>query len=148
MASILVFFTVSATAITPTSRPFAEKYIGVLPTIAKSLPSFKASFKFPFIPLSSINLKFPARHFEFCIIASIPLPGICLNSSISNKIPLFAFPNSTIPCPMGCSDFPSMEYAREMNLSLLILSRIPISVTLGFPSVIVPVLSKTTVFTL
>ena len=57
----------------------------------------------------------------------------------------FSSASLTIASPRGCSEPFSAEAANKSSSSFEIFSQI-ISVTLGFPSVIVPVLSKTTVF--
>ena len=57
----------------------------------------------------------------------------------------FSSASLTIASPRGCSEPFSAEAANKRSSSFEIFSQI-ISVTLGFPSVIVPVLSKTTVF--
>ena len=54
---------------------------------------------------------------------------------------------ATIASPRGCSDATSRLAARRMRASASVESAVTTSVTTGVPFVIVPVLSKTTIFT-
>ena len=77
----------------------------------------------------------------------IPSPGIELNVFIcGNSIFLFSA-SLTIASPNGCSD-PFSAAAANFNSSSSFIEADIISVTFGFPSVIVPVLSNTIVLIL
>ncbi len=81
------------------------------------------------------------------IKVTIPSPGTDLKDVISNNSNPLSTPATTIASPNGCSDPFSAEEA-YLNNSSSLNPLVTISVTLGLPSVIVPVLSNTTVLIL
>ncbi len=142
-AFLLPGFITSATAMIPSSSPSTAINIAVLPS-ADNLPESSRAFISMF--LSFISLLFPRRTSFPCIRDIIPCPGIASKLSASYNFNFISDALPTIASPRGCSEPFSAEAA---NCSNLVSSRRPvgiISVITGFPSVIVPVLSNTTVF--
>ena len=95
-----------------------------------------------------IILLFPARHTFPFMFPEMPCPGICLKSSTGKKLILRFFASATIASANGCSESFSSEAAICSTSSSFFPFSVKISVTTGFPCVIVPVLSSTTVFRL
>src|SRR5699024_4057540 len=90
---------------------------------------------------SSISLVLPTTTRCSSIEPVVPFPSTALNPFTSNNSSCCSVALSTIAVANGCSEFFS-KLAAICNISSLLPI---ISVTLGLPSVIVPVLSKTTV---
>ena len=142
MAALLFSFTVSATAIIPLNLLFIAIYIGVFPSVASlSLSTCNDSI---FILFSIINFLFPNKISFPSIVTSIPCPGTALKCSRLLNSKLLSSASLTIASPRGCSD-PFSALAAKTNTSSSFIPLQIISVTLGFPSVIVPVLSNTIV---
>ena len=80
--------------------------------------------------------------------AVIPCPDTAVKCSVGSKLTFFSCAYATIASANGCSDGFSIEAATDNNSCSDIYSEGTMSVTFGFPSVMVPVLSNTTVFTL
>ena len=146
IALALLSLTISATAIIPAILLFIAIYIGVLPSAA-NLSDISSNF-LRAIFLSCINFLLPNKIPLDSISTSIPWPGIATNLSILYKPKFFFSPSLTIASPRGCSEPFSALAAIFKSSSLLISPSVIISVTTGFPSVIVPVLSNTIVFIL
>ena len=133
----------------PFNFPSTAINIGVLPSSANlsvslynSLCDSESLSSMMF--LSLISLLFPSRTSLPSILTAIPCPGIALNSSNDFNSRFFSSAFFTIASPNGCSD-PFSALAASINNSSSEISSAIISVTTGFPSVIVPVLSKTIV---
>ena len=77
-------------------------------------------------------------------MARIPWPVMLWNSSTFSSFIFLALASSTMACPSGCSETCSQDAAIFKSSSWDIFSA-RTSITLGRPSVTVPVLSKTTV---
>ena len=146
IAAGLSSFIISATAIIPHTLSSCIKRSGVFPSSA----SFSALF-----PNSSdtsacslINLKLPpVILFPLCD-AVRPFPGSTLNSSKASAFIFLHSASLTIAFANGCSLFISREYASLNKVSSSYSLIGIISVTLGSPFVIVPVLSSATIFIL
>ncbi|MNE93892.1 hypothetical protein D3C80_1917970 [compost metagenome] len=78
------------------------------------------------------------------MIPSIPFPEIALKLSTFLNSKFLSSAPFTIASPRGCSD-PFSALAAYINNLFSSYPLVIISVTLGFPSVIVPVLSNTMV---
>ncbi len=97
------------------------------------------------IPFSCKKAKFPPKYIFPLILPLTPLPEILLKSSTFNNWIFFCSTSSKIASAKGCSEFCS-KLPAICNKSTASPSQTK-SITFGFPSVIVPVLSSTTVFT-
>ncbi|MPM10760.1 hypothetical protein SDC9_57094 [bioreactor metagenome] len=146
IAAALLAFTVSATAMMPANSPSIAMYIGVLPCSA-SVWEVSANEPSP-IACFSINFSFPSRSSFPSIVTAIPKPGSALKADGFNRDSSFSSASRTIASPSGCSDPFSADAASSNSSSGFSPSRTSTSVTFGFPSVIVPVLSKTIVWIL
>ena len=144
-AVILPSFITSATAIIPQRFPSSAIYIGVFPVFASSSAFFRASSD---ISIPSISLRFPIAIFSSLILTTIPFPVIDSNSSIANNSSASFSAALTIASPSGCSLPFSAEAASCKRCFLSVALNEIISVTSGFPSVMVPVLSNIMLFIL
>ena len=146
IAAGLSSFIISATAIIPHTLSSCIKRSGVFPSSA----SFSA-----LLPNSSdtsacslINLKLPPVILFPLYDAVRPFPGSTLKSSKASAFIFLHSASLTIAFANGCSLFISREYASLNKVSLSYSLIGIISVTLGSPFVIVPVLSSATIFIL
>lgn len=92
--------------------------------------------------LSFINCKLSIITFLESIFASTPNPVIDRKFSIYLNVKDFSFAYFIIAWPRGCSELNSAEVVIWSKESYLISLIVIISVTSGFPWVIVPVLSN------
>ena len=145
-AARLVGFTVSATAITPSSLPSAAKNSGVLPSSARRRA--RAPISPVSTPCASIMRRLPASTATPSTAADRPSPGTCMKPSTraSAAIPRASAKPHTARasgCSLGCSTASAVASRRSSGAP----GAGSTSVTLGVPWVTVPVLSSTTVRT-
>ena len=79
------------------------------------------------------------------MLAEIPKPDTAVKSDSLGNSSFLALADSTMASPNGCSEPCSAAAARRSSCSSDIALVTIRSVTVGFPSVMVPVLSKTMV---
>ena len=91
---------------------------------------------------------FPIKTSLSSILPYTPCPVIEIKSFTWGNTSSLFLASSTIASPNGCSEWSSKAPAICSISFSLYPSKVKISVTFGFPSVNVPVLSNTTVFTL
>src|SRR5437867_11318293 len=143
-ASRACFFTVSATAMTPTTVPPTATNMGVRPASASRAVS--ASRPATLRPSTSITRRLPTRTGWPFTVARMPCPGTAAkplsgSSAMRNSRAIFAMAS-----PIGCSEPSSADAANCNNFSRDHPSwRTTISLTASSPVVSVPVLSSTTV---
>ena len=133
---------VSAKAIRPAACPSMPINMTVLPSYHNSLARTSC---WPKTRLCSwVNLRFPNSSFLPSTIASIPKPGMALNSVAGESSSPFTAAALTIASASECSEFFSAEAARRRISASVKPAAGMISVTAGFPRVKVPVLSSST----
>ena len=143
-ASRAFSLTVSATAITPSVLPSVPTISGVFPSSANFCTASPQAALFA--PYFSAKAALPTKTFLPPTEPSIPIPKTATNSSAS-AIPNPRSAHSSITAEAsGCSLFFSNAPA-SASTSSSVAPNAATSVTDGFPSVIVPVLSITTVST-
>ena len=141
----LVGLTTSATASTPSACPAQAKYIGVLPARASASP---ASRRPPgCTPRSCKNARLPARQAWPSTSASMPRPGTDAKRATGNSAAPRSCAYAVTASASGCSEACSIDAATASSRASSTPGAVRTSVTRGRPSVIVPVLSSTTVFT-
>ncbi len=133
----------SATAITPISCSPLAKNKGVFPSPASRSYCPFISSATETCPL--INRKLPPNSRVSESIPERPLPGKAVNSDTSEGFTFFSSAYSNTALASGCSLFCSREQARARSSASVTPSAGSISVTFGWPLVIVPVLSKATI---
>ena len=137
-------FSVSATAISPETRPSTATNMGVLPCSAsRSAASPRPSSA---QARSSIKRRLPINTRAPATSASMPWPGRASKTPWSTSSRPAALARSTIASPSGCSDPRSAEAASVTSRSSVIADAVgatTTSVTAGRPVVSVPVLSST-----
>ena len=134
----------SATAMMPASLPSLLKNSGVFPSSA-SVSAF-CLISSEISAYSLINFRLPPQTATPSIFAVSPFPATARKSSVSAtpSIPCSsAF--TRMACARGCSLFFSRAYAQVISFSSVTPSAGIMSVTLGSPLVIVPVLSRATI---
>ena len=140
--------TVSATAINPVSLPSTASTITVFPCS----PSFARGRLARLIFISSLSIIFIFPNTTLCLPTSpsTPCPAIALNLVTGSNTKFSSSAFFTIASAKECSDPFSTDAASCSSFSLVTfaLSLVTISVTIGFPFVNVPVLSKITVLIL
>ncbi len=134
---------VSATAIIPITVFLSAKYNTVFPCFNSS--SLCKAILLVSILFSFINNIFPPKYSTSSISPLTPLPEIAINPVTSNNSIDSSFTFSKTASANGCSEFFSKLPTIFRNSFCGKLETI--SVTFGFPSVMVPVLSNTTVST-
>jgi hypothetical protein len=145
IASRDVDFIVSATAITPIISFSVARSITVFPSDSKDSIS---SFFIKGILCSANNALVQRKYFLPSISPTIHFHGTAEKCVTANFFIFFSFQYFTIASAKGCSELASNATAIcKKNFSSYQLVKIT-SVTFGFHSVIVPVLSKTIAFTL
>ena len=139
-------FTVSATAITPSSLPSSAKKSGVLPCSESASAARLALSGTETAEL--IYLALPPNRGLPMYFAVRPLPLTAEKSATSEAETPRSSPSATIALASGCSLFRSSEKAFSMSSASVTPSAGTISVTFGSPVVMVPVLSSATIFVL
>ena len=136
----------SATLITPAALLFTAMNIGVCACSVNSWAGI--SSKEISISRSSINFRLPSKTDSPSIVASTPCPAIAAKLSTCRKLICFSLAAVTIASASGCSE-PCSRLAPHCNsFSSDQSSSVTREVTLGLPSVTVPVLSRTIVSSL
>ena len=146
MASPESALMVSATATIPRSLPSFANSRGVLPCSARVCARSDISWEtgtradtyFRLPPSSSSPASLPRR----------PLPGRASKSSRLAGVMSFFSPSARMALARGCSLLASRARDRARSFSSLMPCSGTRSVTLGAPSVMVPVLSRTTILVL
>ena len=100
------------------------------------------------MPRRSMSVRLPSSTRPSVANASMPCPGTVLNSPIGGSASPRSLARVTIASPSGCSEPCSAAAASARTSSSVAVPIATTSVTAGRPRVSVPVLSKTTVFTL
>ena len=137
---------VSATAIMPRSSSSRPKKSGVLPSFESLSASAVISRGTEICSLT--NLQLPPSKGVPSITAVTPFPGRALNSSVSPASIPSCSALETIAPARGCSLFLSSAKAADRSSSSLFPLMGMMSVTFGSPLVMVPVLSRATIFVL
>src|SRR3989442_448240 len=115
-ASIECSFNVSATAITPATRPSTARIIAVLP--ASSIAWRTDSAASTGIPALTMSDRFPIRIRCSPMAARTPWPGIASKSLGSSSLTPFATAAWTIASPSGCSEpFSADAASRRISAS-------------------------------
>ena len=139
----LFSFIMSATAIMPISSSFLPKNNGVFPSDAKLSACFLTASEITVLP--SANFKFPPKNLSPPISPVKPFPETAVKFFASSFVWIASSSAFfKIACANGCSLFFSRMYAYVRSSDSLKAEPGKISVTVGLPFVIVPVLSSTT----
>ena len=146
MASLDSALSVSATATIPANCPFTAANIGVLPSAANFSAAPSASCREIFRSLSKRAL--PSNKSWPETLASIPRPSSALKLSTFSSVRFLSCAARTRAAASGCSlcfSAAAMSVSKSFSAQP---SAVIISVRLGSPLVIVPVLSRTMVLSL
>ena len=99
------------------------------------------------ISRAAIILALPSKTRPSAASAAIPCPGTASNETIGGSASPRALASPTMASPSGCSEPCSAAAASANNSSAVTPATGTTSVTTGLPTVSVPVLSRTTIFT-